>query len=161
MSKEKEISLTVDEVLQLVAQHGGQLTASQLEQALQSVQGSQQEKSSMTETKQEEINTGEAHRAATFTDRELWGFNKKMLAAKEMEYDLSLKALQIKDKEIEVARKEHDFAIQQQLDHLKVVGHTNAAVINNFIHSEYAKFNAAASEPISPDTGSDKKDAKK
>lgn len=161
MSKEKEVSLSVDEILQLVAQHGGQMTASQLEQALQSVQGSQQEKSSMTETKQEEINTGEAHRAATFTDRELWGFNKKMLAAKELEFDLLQKSLQVKDQQLEIARKEHNFAVQQQLDHLKIVGHTNAAVINNFAHTEYAKFNAAASEPISPDTGSDKKDAKK
>ena len=166
---EDVIALIVKAVLQQTGQQGtqtsGQLTVEQIEQIAQSVQGSTQEKSnvvdSVTQNKQEEINSGEAHRAATFTDRELWGFNKKLLASKEFEYDKALKSLEIKEKELAVAEREAKLRHQAKLDAIAVSEAQQGLNFRHAINFEYARFNNAVAEPISPDTGSDKKDAKK
>lgn len=176
------ISLIVKEVLMQTGQQGTQQTSQQIgeaiQQALQKVQGSSQEKASslernaMSENKFEEINTGEAFRSNVYTQTRVHDFNMKMLTAKELEFDLALKALQLKDKELEIARKQHDFShaqkldmqnlsIKQYLDALSVARAENSQNFDMAIKFEYAKFNSAVSEPISPDSGADSKDAKK
>lgn len=143
---------------------GVQQSAQELKQA---VQGSTQEKSNVTDAvtqnKQEEILGGEGIRAATISGVRLWNFNEKLIAAKELEYDLALKAAQLKDKEIEIARKQHDLAHAQKMDlqnistkqFLDSINVTNAQNGQNFdfgVKMDYAKFNNATSEPIAPNT---------
>lgn len=148
------VALVVKEVLQQVGQQGTQQSSQQVaeavQQAMQKIQGSQQEKSSMTETKQEEINTGEAHRAAIFSDKEMWSFNKKALVERSQDYDLALKSVQLAERQLELEEKLHDFAHKRKLDHVEAMAAQQANVFNTAINMEYAKFNAASSHPISP-----------
>ena len=138
-------------------------TAQSVQNLKQGVMGSAQEKSSMFESKQEEINTGEAFRHQTFVDGQMWAFDKKQIAASEqservrsVDHDRNLKELELKTKEVELARKEHNLAHQQKLDSLQVRSAEQAELFKHAINMEYARFNNAVSEPISPNiTGQD------
>jgi hypothetical protein len=145
-------NLTDEQVQKLV--QAVQSAEQAVQEAKQAVQGTTQEKSSIvdsvTQNKQEEIGRGEADRHQVFVDSQLWAFDKKLLASNEQSEKVrSIDAANSKES-IEIARKQHDFAIQQQLDHIKVISAQNAANFDVALKLEYAKFNAATSHPISP-----------
>lgn len=110
-------------------------------------------KSSFIENKAEEINAGEAHRSGVLSLTRAW--NNEDLGVKQRSNDTA-NALA----NLHLREAEHAFRIQRQLDHENVRGARNAVTNDNQLHTEYAKFNAAVSEPIAPntqDSGSDTK----
>ena len=134
-----------------------------VQDAKQTVQGTTQEKSSVvdsvTQNKQEEIGYGEATRHQMFVDDQLWGVDKKHIAASEqservrsIDLDRELKEIEVKTAQIELARKEHNFAHSQKLDSLQIRSSEQAELFKHALNLEYAKFNSAVSEPIAPNT---------
>lgn len=162
MADERLTAKQVQEIIQAAqgahqaAQDAKQI-AQEVSQSVQNIKGSQQEKSSMTETKQEEINSGEGFRHQVFVDSQLWALNKKLLSASEqsertrsIDLDRELKEIEVKTAQVELARKEHNFANQQKLDNLSLRKAEDAETFKHILNMEYAKFNAAASHPVSP-----------
>lgn len=154
----KQIAQDVSQGIQDVKQ-SAQDTAQSLQNLKQGIQGSQQDKGTYSENKFEEINSGENLRRGTVNDADAWSFNKKLLIASEqsertrsLDQDLALKQIDIEAAKLELARKQHDFAHQIKLDnlHARVAEHTE--VFKHAINLDYAKFNNAVSEPISPNT---------
>lgn len=89
-----------------------------------------------------DIGADEAYTAAVVSNTRVWNWNEKALA------------------ELELSKKQHDFAIQQQLDQVKIARENLAlreaedhALVKHLVNLEYTKFNAAVSEPIAPNTG--------
>ena len=111
----------------------------------------------------EDTQTDEATRGKTYVDSEMWGINKKLLVEREQsssqksfDYDRSLKEIEIKTAQLELARKESDFSHQEQLKAIAVSEAQQAALVKHLTNLEYAKFNAAVSEPLAPNTGKKK-----
>lgn len=100
----------------------------------------------------EDTQTDEAIRGKTYVDSELWGANKKLVFSDELNNQRALNALAIKEKELQIAEREIKIKLQAQLDHIAVTAATNAGIFNHALNMEYAKFNAAISEPINPNT---------
>lgn len=89
-----------------------------------------------------DVGVDEATSADLVTNKRLWDWNSKLLAASEQservkthDYDISLKSHQLKIAELELARKEHDFAIKQQLDQIAVSEAQQASVIKHIVNS--------------------------
>lgn len=179
-----DIALIVKEVLQQTGQQGtqqssqqvGEAIAQAIEKAQQITQGSTQEKSSVvdsiTQNKQEEILGGEAIRAGTVSGSRLWNWNDKSIAQAEHLQTIALNELVLQEKQLALREKQHDFSVKQKQDHqllsnaqfldqVKVRNAQNNGSFDKAIEMEYARFNNAVAEPISPDTGSDSKDAQK
>lgn len=145
-----------------------QVEKGDLQSALQTLQSAQQTGGSLAadtkglgyEKVVDDIGTDEAFKSKTYGDSEMWGLNKKLLTEREQataqrsaDYDKALKEIEIKTAQLELARKEHDFAHQQKLDSLQARVAEQSELIKHMINVEYAKFNNAQSEPISPNTG--------
>ena len=107
---------------------------SELQSSVQNIQSSQQTGGSLAaDTKSlgynkeiDDTGTDEAHKGKTFNDAEMWTINKKLLVEREQgdvrksgDYDRSLKEIELKTAQIELARKEHDFATKQHMDALQ------------------------------------------
>lgn len=145
-----------------------QVEKGDLQSALQTLQTAQQTGGSLSADSKglgyekviDDIGTDEAFKSKTFGDAEMWGINKKLLVAREQseaqksfDYDKALKEIELKSAQVELARKEHGFAHQQKLDNLQVRVAEQAELVKTMLNVEYAKFNSAQSEPISPNTG--------
>jgi len=159
------MALTKEDVL-LIAREVAQQVIQQ--SVAQSVQAAQQTGGSLEADKKvlgttdvtEDTQTDEAIRGKSFVDSELWGANKKLLFSDELNNQRLLTSLSIKEKELQVAEREAKLRVQAQLDHIAVTAATNAGIFNHAINMEYAKFNAAVSEPISPNIGGNSKKTK-
>ena len=167
MSKQKEfvvdddlIASIVKMVIQQMGQQGAQQTDQQIadavQQAIQKIQGSQQEKSSMTETKQEEIMAGEAIRAAVVaglnSGTRKWDFNDKALVEKSQDFDRSKKGLELEREQIVLTEERAKAAKVATLQHVEsMMGLLNVYAQIQSV-ADQSKFNSAVSEPISPNT---------
>ena len=117
---------------------------SELQSSVQNIQSSQQTGGSLAAdtktlayTKEiDDTGTDEAHKGKIFNDAEMWTINKKLLVEREQavvqktfDYDRALKEVDLQAAQIELARKEHDFANQQKLDalQLRVAEHAELA----------------------------------
>lgn len=154
------------QVGQQIAEQQAKQSAQAIEQAVQaakqSVQGSTQEKASqvISESKQEEINTGEAHRSNVYTQTRLWDFDVKQIAASEqsershsLDYDNAMKEILIKTKEVELARKEYDFAHTQKLASIELRSSEQAELVKHMLNVGTVDFRTAAYDPIAPNAG--------
>lgn len=172
ISKE-DYALLAKEVAQQVAQEIGQQQSKQIEQAVaqgiqaekQGIQGSQQDKNVYSENKFEETYVGEAFQNKAFNDSELWTLNKKLVTEREQksaqdahDFDLKLKALELKEKELAVAEREAKLRHQAKLDSIEVNERANLATITHFANTLLVDFRTAAYHPISPNDSD--KDAK-
>ena len=99
-----------------------------------------------------DIGSDEAFSGKTYVDAELWGFDKKQIAASEQTERVRSLELDNQIKQVELARKQHDFNHKQKLDSIEIANAQDAAIFRHAINMEYAKFNSAVSEPISPNT---------
>lgn len=153
-----EIALIVKEVKQSVAQ----------QIAEQALQAAQQTGGSLSADKKvlgatvvtEDTQTDEAIRGKTYIDSEVWGVDKKLLvereqsnAQKSFDYDKAHKEIELAAAKIELARKQSDFNITEQLRAIAVSEAQQSANFKHLLNLEYAKFNAAVSEPINPNIG--------
>lgn len=154
-----------------VGQQGGQQLSDQVAKAIsqavqetkQASQGTTQEKSnvvdSVTQNKQEEINTGEAHRSNIYTKTRLWDFDDKQIAASEqservksLDYDIAKKALDLQRDQIDLSEKQASAAKVKTLQHVEsMFGLLNVYAQIQSV-ADQTKFNAAVSEPIAPNT---------
>lgn len=158
-----EISVIAKSVAQEIAQQ----QAKQIEQAVsqgiqaekQGIQGSQQEKASFvsSENKFEETYVGEAFQNKAFNDSEMWGINKKLVTEREQKaaqdansFDLKLKNLELKEKELAIAEREAKLRHQAKLDSIEVNERANLATITHFANTLLVDFRTAAYHPISP-----------
>jgi len=153
-----EVDLIVEQIKLSIAQQ----TAEQVAQAIQQTGGSlAADKKALGYTDvTEDTQTDEAFRGKTFTDAEMWGINKKFLVEREQssaqkshDFDKSHKEIELAAAKIELARKQSDFNVTEQLRAIAVSEAQQAATIKHMLNLEYAKFNAAVSEPINPNTG--------
>lgn len=161
-----EIALIVKEVKQSVAQQ----IAEQVLQAAQQTGGSlSADKKVLGSTVvTEDTQTDEHIRGKSYNDAEMWTLNKKLLTAREQseaqkshDYDISLKEIEVAAAKVELARKQSDFNHSEQLKAIAVSEAQQLAAFKHILNLEYAKFNAAVSEPIAPNTGATVKGKKK
>jgi len=168
----KDENLFAKEVAQQVAQEIGQQQVKQIEQAVsqgiqaekQGVQGSQQEKGTYAENKFEETYVGESFQNKAFNDSEMWTLNKKLLTEREqksaintIDFDLKLKTLELKEKELAIAEREAKLRHQAKLDSIEVSERNNLAIMTHFTNSLLIDFRTAAYHPISPNDSDSKK----
>lgn len=144
MNKDQIMTLA-KAIAQEISQMQAQTTSQSIQEELQGIQGSTQEKSSFVENKAEEINSGEAHRSAVLSMTRQWNNNDKALVEKSFDYDAAMKAQQL-------AQAKWDFAVQQKRDNIALKEAQDASIIKHLANMEYVKFNAAVSEPIAPNT---------
>lgn len=150
--------------LKQIGQQGDQQISDQIQKAIsqgiqelkQGIQGSTQEKSSVvdsvTQNKQEETNTGEAHRGKTYVDAELWGYNKKALVEKSSDFDRSKKAIELIRDQLAISEEQAIVAKNKTLQHVEAMtGLLNVYSQIQNVHDQ-SKLNAAITEPISPNT---------
>lgn len=88
-----------------------------------------------------DIGADEALTSASVSMTRQWNWNAKALA----EVELNRKQLQLQ-------REQFDFAMHQARENLALRAAEDAALIKHMINVDYAKFNNAVSEPISPNT---------
>jgi len=81
-----------------------------------------------------DIGADEAYTASLVGLTRVWNWNDKALA------------------ELELAKKQHDFAHKQKLDSLELREAQDHAFAKHCLDMDYAKFNNATSEPIAPNT---------
>ena len=168
-----EITLVAKQVAQQVASEIGQQQVKQIEQAVsqgiqaekQGIQGSQQEKTSAVHSEKlfEETFVGEAFQNKAYNDGELWTLNKKLVTEREQKaaqdansYDLNLKALELKEKELAIAEREAKLRHQAKLDSIEVNERANLATITHFANTLLVDFRTAAYHPISPNDGDER-----
>lgn len=111
--------------------------------AQQVVQSVGQDKVIGYDSNKHDIDTDEAHKRGTHADTEMWSANKKSIFAVEHSRDQNAR----------------DFAAA--LNAITLADQLDASLVKSALRWDYAKFNNATSEPISPDTGSDDNDAEK
>ncbi|MCO6499032.1 MAG: hypothetical protein J5I47_01475 [Vicingus serpentipes] len=155
------------QIARQVAQEVGQQQAKQIETAVsqgiqaekQAIQGAQQEKASFvsSENKFEETYVGEAFQNKAYNDGEMWGINKKLVTEREQKaaqdansYDLNLKALELKEKELAIAEREAKLRHQAKLDSIEVNERNSLAVVTHLANLLSMDFRTAAYHPISP-----------
>lgn len=90
-----------------------------------------------SESKQEEINTGEAFRASVFTDKELWGADKKLIFADEHKYKMLIAMNELKEKQLEIAEREAKLRHQAKTDSIEVSEKENNALIKHLAAFRY------------------------
>jgi hypothetical protein len=146
----EEIDLIVRQVTQAVTQQVVEQTLQAAQQTGGSLSADKKVLGSTDVT--EDTQTDEAIRGKSYVDSELWGGNKKLLFSDELNNQRALNALAIKEKELQIAEREIKLKLQAQLDHIAVTAATNAGIFNHALNMEYAKFNAAISEPLAPNT---------
>lgn len=162
----EEIDLIVRQVTQAVTQQVVE----------QTLQAAQQTGGSLSSDKKvlgatdvtEDTQTDEAIRGKTYVDSEMWGIDKKLLvereqasAQKSFDFDKAHKEIELASAKIELARKQSDFNVTEQLRAIAVSEAQQAATFKHILNMEYAKFNAAISEPISPNTADSASKGKK
>ena len=82
----------------------------------------------------------------------MWNNNDKDLIARERDFDLKLKSLELKEKELLQAEREAKIRKQADLDAIAVSEREHSSLVKHMLNVEYAKFNSAVSEPIAPNT---------
>ncbi len=165
------MALSTDEI-NIIAKAVEQSISQKLQALDQALQAAQQTGGSLSADKKvlgyehisEDIGTDEAYKAGTFATSELWNLDKKILAEREQataqkshDYDKSLKEIEVAAAKIELARKQSDFNHAEQLKAIAISEAQQAATFKHILNMEYAKFNAAVSEPINPTAGTEKK----
>ena len=83
----------------------------------------------------------EAYGASAYSNTRLWNWNEKALAQVELS-----------EKELALRQKEHQFSVTQKLDALMISEREQGLNFRHALNMDYAKFNNAVSEPISPNT---------
>ncbi|MCB0749539.1 MAG: hypothetical protein KDC90_18925 [Ignavibacteriae bacterium] len=164
----KEVALQIGaQDFKQIGQQGGQQISDQIEKGIsqaveaakQTVQGTQQEKASFVseENKFEETYVGEAFQNKAYNDGEMWTVNKKLITEREQKaaldanaFDLKLKNLELKEKELAVAEREAKLRHQTKLDSIEVNERNNLATITHLANTLLVDFRTAAYHPISP-----------
>ena len=72
----------------------------------------------------QDIKVDEAYERGVFNDSSMYAFNDK-----------SLKAIEIKQKELDIQRQQHDFGIKQQLDAIMISERENASLIKHLVNT--------------------------
>lgn len=161
------MALSQDEI-NIIAKAVEQSISQKLQALDQALQAAQQTGGSLSADKKvlastdvtEDTQTDEHIRGKSYNDAEMWTLNKKLLtereqsnAQKSQDYDQSLKEIEVAAAKIELARKQSDFNHSEQLKAIAVSEAQNLAAFKHILNMEYAKFNAAVSEPINPNIG--------
>lgn len=157
-------ALTDAQIQKLIqdVQAAAQQAANQVLQAAQQTGGSLAADSKILSVEKDVVDIGadEAFKSKTYGDAEMWGINKKLLvereqasAQKALDFDNAHKQIELAAAKIELARKQSDFSTTEQLRAIAVSEAQQAATIKHMLNLEYAKFNAAVSEPINPNIG--------
>lgn len=110
-------------------------------------------KFSFSANKEEEILGGESLRNGTINETRAW--NHLIISDARRASDLKAK-----QEDLLLREREHQFKVQRELDEVKIRRAQNSETNDNQLRQEYAKFNAAVSEPLAPntqDSGSDTK----
>ena len=162
------MSITREEVVQIanqVAQQTAQSVAEQVIQATQQTGGSlSADKKVLGVTHMtNDISVDEAFNSKTYTDSELWGFDKKQIAVSEqtervrsIDFNSSLRALELKEKELAIAEREAKLRKQAQLDSIEISERQNAAVVSHMLNTFSIDFRTSAAHPFSPNDGENK-----
>lgn len=157
-------ALTDAQIQKLIqdVQAAAQQAANQVLQAAQQTGGSLAADSKILSVEKDivDINVDEAFKSKTYVDSELWTIDKKLLvereqasAQKSFDFDKAHKEIELAAAKIELARKQSDFSTTEQLRAIAVSEAQQAANFKHLLNLEYAKFNAAVSEPINPNIG--------
>lgn len=105
----------------------------------------------------EDTQTDEAIRGKSFTDSEMWGLNKKFLVASELtertrsaDFDSKLKALELKEKELNIAEREAKLRKQATLDAIEVSEREQSSLLKHFANHLHMDFRATVNESQLP-----------
>lgn len=154
MKTELDSKIDVTELVKQIAQQLGQQIAEQTLQAAQQTGGSlsADKKVLGADYVTEDTGSDEAVKGKTYVDSELWGFNKKSLVEKSQDFDRSHKALEIQREQIRLIEDRAIASKNASLQHVEAI----MALANAYSHlqnvHDQSKFNAAVSEPLSPNT---------
>jgi len=159
------MSVTKEEITLIAREIAQQVTQQVVEQTLQAAQQtggslSADKKVLGTTVVSEDTQTDEAIRGKSYGDSEVMFLNKKLLiereqasAQKSFDFDKAHKEIELAAAKIELARKQSDFSTTEQLRAIAVSEAQQSANFKHILNLEYAKFNAAVSEPINPNIG--------
>lgn len=151
----EEINQIVRQVTQAVTQQ----VAEQVTQAAQQTAGSMAaDKKILGYTSNtEDTQTDEAVRGKTYTDSEMWGFNKKLLVASEqterqrsLDHESAVKALELKERQLAVAEREAKLRQQASLDNLHLRSAEQAELIKHMSNHLHLDFRATVNESQLP-----------
>lgn len=151
--------LEILEIVQQAVQQSAQTVAEQVIQATQQTGGSlSADKKVLGVTSiAHDTHVDEAFSGKTYTDAELWGFDKKQIAVSEqtervrsIDYNNTLQALSIREQQLNLAEREAKLRKQATLDAIEVSEREQASVLKHAFNTLSLDFRTAAFHPISP-----------
>ena len=158
-----EVVSIVKEMVEQIAQQAAQQAVEQTLQAAQQTGGSLRADKKVlgADYVTEDTGSDEAVKGKTYVDSELWGANKKLIFAHELDTQRALNQLAIKERQLQVDEREAKLRHQAQLDAIATSEAQQSLNFKHILNMEYAKFNAAISEPIAPNTADSASKGKK
>lgn len=107
-----------------------------------------------------DIGTDEAFKTQTANSADMWTLNKKILVASELlernrsiDYHTALKALELKEQQLNLAEREAKLRKQATLDAIEASEREQAAFLKHAFNTLSLDFRTAAFHPISPNDG--------